>query len=370
MRAALLAKLEHLVRPALVRLPPAFAISLYSRGRQYAVAQMSRECPKFSYTPPDHLSRILWGIRFRSPLMNAAGMFKNGECYPLMAQQGAAGYLGGTGTHNARTGNNKHGIALPFVPYPKSHAASNFLGLPNDGDAANAERAASMRRINGCPVGWSVMGSPNYSGEDKLRLLVESLWLYARAGVDFLEINESCPNTAHGKPQDDNLAHRLQMIKQQFLDQRERRLPVIVKFSNDTDPDQVPPLLDLLFALEFDGVNFGNTSTTYAHRRESIVPGERKLYDYFTAAENFGGGVSGAPLRESSLELCTLAVQHIRAHPPKQEFHVIRTGGISNWNDLEDSNRAGVSLNQWYTGYFERFAWDGHAVYQKLFARK
>src|SRR3990167_4919584 len=113
--------------------------------------------------------------------------------------------------------------------------------------------------------------------------------LYEKASVDFIEINESCPNTQHGRPQDDDLANRLNYIKQNFLDRRVRRLPVIVKFSNDTQVEQVPTLMDLLFENSFDGVNFGNTSTAYDKRRENIAQSERKLYDFFT--KTFCGGV-------------------------------------------------------------------------------
>ena len=306
--------------------------------------------------------------------MNSAGMFKNGECYEMVARQGAAAYLGGTGTWNPRRGNEKDGIYLPFVPYPISHSASNWLGLPNDGDEVNAQRAPKLcvNRVEDCPIGWSVMGSPDYKGEEKLKKLVDGMILYQDAGVDFLEINESCPNTQHGKPQDDDLANRLRYVKEHFLDQRTRKLPVVVKFSNDTETGQVEPLLDLLFELRYDGVNFGNTSTNYSRRRESIDEGEHGLYDFFTQdKERFGvgGGVSGKPLKEDSLRLAAKAVKYLRKGGPSQEFHVIRTGGIESADDIKESDHVGVSLNQWYTGYFENFAQHGHDVYRQLYQK-
>ena len=372
MRAVNLANWEGLIRPLITQLSPQRVVSLYSKGRLDFLAKLKEEVPTDTYTPPENLARTLWGIRFRSPIMNSAGMFKNGEGYKMVARQGAAAYLGGTGTWNQRTGNEKEGIYLPFVPYPNSHSASNWLGLPNDGDATNSHRAAQLERVLGTPIEWSIMGSPNLQGEEKLLYLVRGMQLYEYAGVDFLEINESCPNTTHGKPQDDDLANRLRYVKEHFLDRRTisdtgrlREVPVIVKFSNDTELAQVPALLDLLFELGYDGVNFGNTSTAYAKRREKIDPSERKLYDFFT--QTFGGGVSGRPLKESSLELAGRAVEHLMAGPPSQEFHVIRTGGIESLADIKESERAGISLNQWYTGYFENFARNGHSVYRNFF---
>jgi len=211
------------------------------------------------------------------------------------------------------------------------------------------------------------MGSPDYQGEEKLEYLVKGMKLYEQAGVDFLEINESCPNTSHGKPQDDDLSNRLRHLKENFLDQRERKLPVIVKFSNDTETEQVPELMDLLFELGYDGVNFGNTSTKYEERKKMISSDEHKLYETFI--ETYGGGVSGRPLAESSFLLAAIAVQQVKEKSPSQEFHVIRTGGTESWEDIAQSEAAGISLNQWYTGYFENFSQQGHKVYEKLFQK-
>ena len=163
----------------------------------------------------------------------------------------------------------------------------------------------------------------------------------------------------------DDLANRLRYIQEHFLKQRERRLPVIVKFSNDTETSQVVPLLDLLFELGYDGVNFGNTSTQYKKRRKHIHPRERRLYDYFT--KTFGGGVSGVPLKESSLTLASRAVEYLKQGPPSHEFHVWRTGGIETSQDLKESDIAGISLNLWFTAYWEEFGKHGHEVYRKLY---
>ena len=60
--------------------------------------------------------------------------------------------------------------------------------------------------------------------------------------------------------------------------------------------------------------------------------------------------------------------EYLKSGSPSQEFHVIRTGGIETLQDIQDSERAGISLNQWFTGYFENFASHGHKVYEELFA--
>ncbi|MBK9250009.1 MAG: hypothetical protein IPM69_18365 [Ignavibacteria bacterium] len=310
-------------------------------------------------------------MRFRSPIFNAAGMFKNGDGYELVARQGAGAYLAGTTTGSVRLGNTKLGIFQPFAPYPRSHAASNWLGLPNISHAEVAKRLSLLERINNCPIGVSVSASPQESEHIALEELTTGMALYEKAGVDFIELNESCPNIpGHFGEKcttmlDENLIRRCEYVSQTFLGKRKRRLPVIVKFSNDTHPSLVPLLIDMLLALGFDGVNFGNTSTAYQAHSDQIVHSEKKLYEYFT--KNFGGGLSGKLLKNSSLTLCKQACEYLSGIEAKGEFHVIRTGGVEEPLDIIASERAGISLNQWYTGYFENFAQFGNSVYEKMY---
>ena len=356
-------KIEHAARPYIVSmLPPKIAIQIYSRGRREFLHRLDRERPE-QYKLPDHLKRNLWGLQF-GPLMNAAGMFKNCECYPMTALQGAGGYLAGTSEYFPWKGNEKNGVYLPFVPYPRSGSASNWLGLPTEGDHSNASKIERLVRISDTPVGQSVAEQPgNMYDNDKMKNLALGMWVYEMAGVDFIEVND-CPNVvehADGMTRQEKLAY----ISEHFLKRRERKLPVIVKISPDIKPGSVSETMDMLFELGFDGVNFGNASKDYARHRESIHPTERSLYDYYTST--FTGAVSGKPLKEISLELAGRAAEYLRAGPPVQEFHVIRTGGIESAQDIVDSDRAGISLNEWLTGYWSAFVENGHDVYRLLY---
>ncbi len=362
-----LAYLESNIRPIIAHLAsPPTVVKLYSKGRQRFLYKLT-SCPApESVLPPPQLGRKLWGIEFASPLFNAAGMFKNGEGYDLCHSQGAGAYLAGTTTANPRKGNEKNNIPLPFVPYPSSHAASNWLGLPNDGDEVIADRISRIKKHPGCPLGVSVMGSPDFEARTKLAKLIEGMKRYLAAGADFIEINESCPNTAHGALQGEGLPERLEAIKAQVLDQRTRTLPVIVKFSNDTAPEQVAYILTLLMKLGYDGVNFGNSSTAYDKYLSQIAPAEQKLYSFFT--QTFGGGLTGRPLKDSSLRLVRDCSDFLAKEKPSREFHVIRTGGVETANDVAASLAAGASLVQWFTGYFETFARSGHKLYQRVYS--
>ena len=110
MRATKLAKWESKLRFIITKLPPQIVISKYSSWRLDFLAKLKEEIPSETYLPPKELSKELWGICFRTPIMNSAGMFKNGECYEMVAKQGAGAYLGGTGTWNSRRGNEKNKI--------------------------------------------------------------------------------------------------------------------------------------------------------------------------------------------------------------------------------------------------------------------
>ncbi len=358
-----LAKLDGIVRGPLIQfLPPHASTKFYSWGRKHFLQRFSSAVPNH-YNPPQTFARKLWGIDFRSPLFNGAGMYKNGEAYSWVAAEGAGAYLAGTTTSNARPGNQKNGIHLAFCPYPRSRSASNWLGLPNDGDEAIAERLAAIQRVPGCPVGVSTMGSPDFQGDAKLEAILKGLLLFRKARVDFIELNESCPNTAHGKPQDDDLKRRLEYLSDHFI-KGEPRIPIIVKFSNDTPLEQVPDLLAMLIDLGFDGVNFGNTSVNYAKHRDSILPPERRCYDHFTST--FGGGVSGRALKNDSLRLVRVASNYLEQSRPTREFHIVRAGGVETADDVLESLAAGASLVEWYTGYFENFAVHGCDTYRVI----
>ena len=366
MLAESLARLDKCTRPSLVQISPALATKIYSSGRGVFLSALCAERPLPAVISEEH-RRTLWGLTFRNGLLNAAGMFKNGEGYELSFRQGAGGYLVGTTTARARKGNAKNGVSKPFAPYPRSQAASNWLGLPNDGHDAVAERVASFEWHEHFPVGASLAASPESTGIQALQELVRGMDAFVAAGVDFLEINESCPNAAHGSSSLEAIAERLQYVAEHFS--YRDAAPVVVKFSTDTPLESVEKIIDMLLQLGFSGVNFGNTSTDYARCRNEIDAGEQQIFDYFTTT--FGGGVSGAPLAASSLALTAKAAKVLATKKRKRssdyEFHIMSVGGVLRRADFDERLRAGASLCQWYTGFFERFAEDGHSLYAKFF---
>lgn len=363
--------LKEMLEKGLRKGPAGFAVKVYSRKRLKFLENFKKEKPE-EYIPPKSLERTLWGIKFRSPIMNAAGMFKNGECYEIVAKQGAGAYLGGTTTANPREGNTENGVHLPWIPYRESGAASNKLGLPNLGDKVVAEKISKLERINGCPIGMSVMASPDLR-EDKLERLVAGMDRYEKIGVDWLEVNYGCPNTKKGVFDFQKIYDEMRYIKESFLESRSlanrtRVIPVVNKFSANITIKEAEDLTAACIDLGYDGINILNTGTDYNKYRKQIHPSDLKLFDYFTNIH--GGGLSGRPLKDPSLFISSVAVMQKEKRKPKQEFHVFRTGGIENAEDLLISERSGISMNQWFTGYWdkynEKFS-ERHDIYKKLY---
>ena len=350
------------LNPLIRLLPKSIQIRLYSYGHIKFMDDFLKSSPLSPIFIPDtSLQRTLWGLRFSSPLMNSAGMFKNGDGYDLVVSQGAGGYIGGTSTYNFRYGNTKHGINLPFISLHNSHTSINTLGLPNLGDEILSKKIITNNKT--VPIGWSLMRSPDYEEQDSIDNLIKSLWLYHdNPAIDFIEINESCPNISVNS---ENIINRLIYIADNFLLKRRRHLPVVVKLSTDTGIYVLKQILNILFKKRYDGINLGNTSTNYVDLRQHIKSNELALFEYYT--HNFFGGVGGAVLREKSYALCDVAIKYRELINPDFEFHVIRSGGIDGLDDIKTSDSIGVSLNQWYTGYFSNYIKYGNNLYQRVF---
>lgn len=384
-KVELIARIDFIFRPLFSAFSPQFSVKFYSKAKRYFLSKfvqqqvetnIRQELNHYLNTHDKPMSqRVLWGIKFSIPIFNSAGMFKYGFGYDVIANQGAGAFLLGTTTYKKRKGNTKNGIRHPFATFPRSKAALNWMGLPNLGHQDLSEKIENIHKIDGCPIGVSLSADPEDSEEEKLNGLLQGLQIFEKTQTDFIEINESCPNvighSSNANPIDKELINRLSFISKNFLQKKGRRLPVIVKFSNDTEPELIPNLVELLVDLGFDGINLGNTSTKYKQALTKINNEEKVTFAYFT--KEFGGGLSGSFLKQTSLQLSTIAVDtinQIRAVKEIQEFHVIRSGGIESYQDIKQSLDNGVSLVEWYTGYFSKYAVYGNKTYYHLFKDK
>ena len=363
----LIARADYYGRPLMSLLPPHVLTKLYSTGRKYFLDAFFSA--NFNYIHiPDSLAVQCGSLTFRSPIFNAAGMFKNAEGYEQCYALGAGAYLAGTTTSLPREGNNKNGINHPFCPYPHSGAASNWLGLPNQGHAAVAKKIAQLPRYTNFPIGISVSADPGMAPEQAVPLLIDGIHRYNDAGVDFIELNESCPNTEtivhHHKTLDPDLIHRLENIAKHCIDLPHHTTPIFLKFSNDIDKEQLFALIHIMHELGFAGINIGNTSIKYQQLENHIHKKDIKNFRYFY--QTFGGGTSGTMLNVPSLDLCSHALEVL---PDNAQMTIIRTGGIFSAKDIIASKQKGIPLQQWYTGFFDEFAHKGNNVYSSLYSQ-
>lgn len=366
-KTEILARLDDKIRPLMMDISPFLSSLIYSHSREIFLNMMKKE----KATPIKFYNPIieLWGLNFQSSIFNAAGMFKDGRGYDFCEAIGAGAFLAGTATREPRIGNKKKGISKPFLSYQRSGAASNWMGLPNEGIEVIAERLSKIDKKKNCPIGVSLASNPEYSGEKALSGLIECLEFSSKANVDFIELNESCPNVPHEcqiseSGLDVALINRLERISELFIKKQIHKRPIIVKFSNDTEKSLVPKLINTLVELGFDGANFGNTSTDYGYCRNLIDSNDLAGFDFFI--DTFGGGISGAPLKDKSLSLCQSAVECLKSLRLEKEFHIIRTGGVNSSEDLEASKESGIALNQWFTGFFDNYAKIGKNLYKNI----
>lgn len=232
------------------------------------------------------------------------------------------------------------------------------MGLPNKGHFETAKIVSNIQKQPKCPIGASLAEDPNTIDKfAKIIELVEGMAAYERAGADFIEINFSCPNVQNITNQceiptgikkyegiDEDTVTKLAFLAERFLNKRKRNIPVIVKYSNDIADNDIPPIVDLLMDLQFDGINIGNTTVQYSKYLPALHPADTPAFQRFI--KMFGGGLSGSILKENSLHKCQLACKHISQKSLKREFIVIRTGGIENRNDIIASQNAGIKMNQ------------------------
>jgi len=73
----------------------------------------------------------------------------------------------------------------------------------------------------------------------------------------------------------------------------------------------------------------------YNYYSQFLKGREKQNFQYFT--QKFGGGFSGELLKSRSLELCKIANHTLTQLNTKDEFIVIRTGGISTKEDIQES---------------------------------
>lgn len=351
---------EHLFRPLFTKwFPPSQVVKTYSTQRTPFLNSLAKV--SLPEVPPPSRPVELWGLNFRNDVGNAAGFDKDGKLLDFNYGLGAGYTVVGTVLHRTHTGNlfTVGGKTFnPWAPLPHSQSAINSLGLPGHGIDPVIDRIKSFQdrvQPRDYPIGLSVMGHPAQQGQAKIDGVVECLEK-ALPHVDFIEINESCPNVSNHDPA--QFSNRIQSFRS-CRDQVAPGKPLLVKFG--TIPAQ--ETLVELDRSDIQGVVLLNTQNDYDKMRGRLESGDRRLFDYFT--RNYRGGVSGKAMAEDSME----AVSHARLVIDNNhlKLSVVHVGGLFNREDMEGS-RMMAPLRQWYTGLMDSVSIHGFkGAYPSIF---
>ncbi len=212
-------------------------------------------------------------------------------------------------------------------------AVVNRMGFNNGGSAAALPRIERARLARRRPIIGANIGKSRITEvEDAVQDYVWSAQRLAPVS-DYLAVNVSSPNTPglRGLQELSMLEPLLAAVKEAAGD-----TPLLVKIAPDMDDEQLKGIVELALRLGLDGIIA--TNTTVSRDGLSISA---------DAIEAIGaGGLSGAPLRERSLEV----LRQIRAVAPA-DWCVISVGGVTSSADVRERLDAGATLVQGYTAF-------------------
>ena len=272
-----------------------------------------------------------FGLHFDAPFGLAAGFDKNAVAIKALGELGFSHVEIGTVTAIAQDGNEKPRL-FRLIP---DRALINRMGFNNQGAQVIADRLEKLREkhgsalpVIGVNIGKSKVVDVDLAHEDyrkSARLLAPH--------ADYLAVNVSSPNTPGLRSLQS--VEALEPILQAVI-QEAKGKPVLVKIAPDLANEDIAAVADLALDLGLAGVIATNTTIG----RHNLKTDSAKV----VAAG--AGGLSGAPLKERSLEV--LRLLHARMNG---RAAIISVGGIETAQEAAERLANGATLVQGYTGW-------------------
>ncbi|MFD9208623.1 quinone-dependent dihydroorotate dehydrogenase [Streptomyces sioyaensis] len=292
------------------------------------------------------------GRRMHGPFGLAAGFDKNAVAIDGMTMLGFDHVEIGTVTAQPQPGNPKKRL-FRLVP---DRALINRMGFNNDGSASVAARLAARNPVFPATVGVNI-GKTKVVPEDEATAdYVTSTERLARH-ADYLVVNVSSPNTPglRNLQAVDQLRPLLTAVRA-AADRTvtDRRVPLLVKIAPDLADADVDAVADLAVELGLDGIIA--TNTTIAREGLGLTS------DPALIAET--GGLSGAPVKERSLEVLRRLYARVG-----DKITLIGVGGIENAEDAWQRILAGATLVQGYSAFIYQGPFWCRAIHKGLAAR-
>lgn len=294
--------------------------------------------PPFSWAaravtrPAPALRTSALGLTFESPFGVAAGFDKDVTGAAGLHALGFGHVEVGTLTAIPQDGNPRPRL-FRLIP---DRAVVNRMGFNNHGAEAAASRLGALRRRSRRAVlGVNIGKSRVVDVADATADYVRSATLLAPL-ADYLVVNVSSPNTPglRGLQAVETLRPLLEAVRDAA-----GATPLLVKIAPDLPDDEIVAIAELAVELGLAGLIATNTT----------ISRERLVTDAATIAAAGDGGLSGAPLKQRSLDVLRL----VRATVPS-EFCVISVGGVETAADVRERLDAGATLVQGYTAFLYR----------------
>jgi len=276
------------------------------------------------------------GLTFSNRLGLAAGFDKNAVGIDALAALGFGHVEIGTVTGEPQPGNPKPRL----FRLPEDRAVINRMGFNNDGAEVVARRLAAradgldrLDRLDRRPVLGVNIGKTKVVAEEEAIGDYEKSTRLLAPYADYLVVNVSSPNTPGLRDLQavEKLEPLLTAVRTKADEVTATRVPLLVKIAPDLSDEDVLAVADLATAIGLDGIIATNTTI----RRDD-------LHGPHVAEV---GGLSGAPLRERSLEVLGLLAKRA------PDLTLIGVGGISTVEDARARLDAGATLVQGYTAF-------------------
>ncbi|CAM5323244.1 quinone-dependent dihydroorotate dehydrogenase [Streptomyces griseorubiginosus] len=291
-----------------------------------------------------------FGLRMHGPFGLAAGFDKNAVAVDGMAMLGFDHIEIGTVTGEAQPGNPRKRL-FRLVP---DRALINRMGFNNEGSLAVAARLASREPVFKTVVGVNI-------GKTKVVPETEAVGDYVKSAerlapfADYLVVNVSSPNTPglRNLQAVDHLRPLLAAVRE-AADRivAHRRVPLLVKIAPDLADEDVDAVADLAVELGLDGIIATNTTIA----REGLRSEASLVKET--------GGLSGAPLKERSLEVLRRLYARVG-----DRITLVGVGGVENAEDVWQRILAGATLVQGYSAFVYEGPFWSRAIHKGLAAR-
>ncbi|KAK0051370.1 dihydroorotate dehydrogenase (quinone) mitochondrial-like isoform X1 [Biomphalaria pfeifferi] len=336
--------------------------------------------PKPQTPDPPSLKTQVWGRTFQSMIGLAAGYDKQGEAVDGLFKMGFGFVEVGSVTPEPQPGNPKPRV----FRLTEDKAVINRYGFNSEGHDAVYKRLYA-RNVEQTPTGYP----QTYLGEERNMLnigfwtpvednfskLLERQWIKVVKGnkhfkrkdngvlgvnlgknkqtenavedyvkgvkkfgpiADYLVINVSSPNTPGLR--DMQRQEELSRLLEKVVEERNKltfnpKPPLLIKIAPDLSEEEKKDIADVITRTKshVDGLIVSNTTVA---RPDSLVSKNKEEV----------GGLSGAPLKDKSLETIRDMYRLTNGQVP-----IVGVGGISNGQDAYSKVKAGASLIQLYT---------------------